>query len=77
MHRATIKRPVHAMRNCASILSRRRFCQVITAIPANFALANLSFGVRPRSKITLDDGFLIINGWVLTREDIEAEFNVI
>ena len=65
------------MRNCASILSRRRFCQVITVVAANFVLAKLSFGVEPRSNIALGDGFLIINGWVLTREDIEADLNVI
>lgn len=49
----------------------------MTVVAANFAVAKLSFGVEPRSNIALGDGFLIINGWVLTREDVEAEFNVI
>ena len=77
MYRAIVKHRVYAMQNYASILNRRRFCQVIAAIVVNFPLAKLSFGMTPRSNMTLDDDFLIINGWVLTRKDVEAEVNVI
>jgi hypothetical protein len=68
---------LHVMRNCHSILNRRNFFWLIAGLAANFALTKLSFGGAPRPKISRDDGFLIINGWVLTREDIKADFNVI
>ena len=65
------------MRNYVSILSRRRFCEGLATVAGNFALATVFVGIRPGSKIPLDDDFLIVNGWVLTRKDVEAEVDVI
>jgi len=59
------------MRNYFPILDRRRFCWSITGLAANVALARLPFGIEKWPKIAaLDQEFLIVNGWVLTRKDV-------
>jgi hypothetical protein len=61
------------MRNYSPNIDRRCvFCSV-AALALNVLLAKLPFGIEHTSKmVAANDGFLIVNGWVLTREDVEA-----
>jgi hypothetical protein len=60
------------MRNY-SLFDRRYFCYSIAGLAVNVVLAKLPFGTGPRLKMAAaDQEFLIINGWVLTREDMVA-----
>ncbi len=45
----------------------------MAGLAINVVLAKLPFGVEQRSRMAAaDQEFLIVNGWVLTREDIAA-----
>ena len=60
------------MRNYFGIINRRCFCS-IAGLAVNVVLAKLPFGVEQSSKMTAaNQEFLIVNGWVLTREDVAA-----
>ncbi len=61
------------MRNNLDNMGRRCFCGSIAGLAVNVVLAKLPFGVEQRSKMVAPNReFLIINGWVLTREDVAA-----
>ncbi len=54
-------------------MGRRCFCCSIAGLAVNVVLAKLPSGVEQRSKMAApNQEFLIINGWVLTREDVAA-----
>jgi hypothetical protein len=58
------------MRNYFGIIDRRCFCS-IAGLAVNVVLANAPFGGKKRSKMVAgNQEFLIVNGWVLTREDL-------
>jgi hypothetical protein len=50
---------------------------MVAGLAVNFAVAKPPFAAPTKLKTTLDGNFIIINGWVLTREDVEAQFNAI
>jgi hypothetical protein len=55
------------------ILDRRHFFGMITGLAVNIGLLKLPFGVEQRSTIVAPNReFVIVNGWVLTGEDIAA-----
>jgi hypothetical protein len=59
------------MRDYSAIIDRRCFCCSIAGLAVNVVLAKLPSGIEQRSKMaTADQEFLIVNGWVLTREDM-------
>jgi len=63
------------MQNYSAIIniSRRNVCWSLGAVVINDVLAKLPFWIEQRSKMTAaDPAFLIVNGWVLTSEDLAA-----
>jgi hypothetical protein len=52
------------MRDYSAIIDRRFFCRSIAGLAVNVVLAKLPSGIEQE--------FLIVNGWVLTREDMAA-----
>jgi hypothetical protein len=55
------------------IFDRRYFCCSIVGLAVNTGLAKLPFGVEQVSKMAAANReFVIVNGWVLTREDVAA-----
>jgi hypothetical protein len=53
-------------------MGRRCFCSSIAGLAVNVVLAKLPFGVEQSKMGAPNQEFLIINGWVLTREDVAA-----
>jgi hypothetical protein len=55
------------------IFDRRYFCCSIAGLAVNIGLGKLLFGVEQVSKVAAaNQEFVIVNGWVLTREDVAA-----
>jgi hypothetical protein len=55
------------------IISRRYFCYLIIGFGVHAAMAKTPFAGNQSSKMRVEDPeFLIINGWVLSRQDITA-----
>jgi hypothetical protein len=53
--------------------TRRYFCCSIVGLAVAVIGLRLPFEVEQKSKLTTNDrDFLIVNGWVLTREDFAA-----
>jgi hypothetical protein len=75
------------MRRYFATVDRRRVCWSVAGLTLNVILAKLPFegkqGLKTEGKqglktATADQMFVIVNGWVLTREDIAAsEINVL
>ena len=69
------------MRNYFATVDRRRVCWSIAGLTLNAVLAKLPFEGKQELKMAAEDQmFVIVNGWVLTREDIAASeitFNVV
>jgi hypothetical protein len=54
-------------------LDRRVFCNLIGGWAAGFALARRTFATEQTLQVTeIDQKFFVVNGWVLTRDDIGA-----
>ena len=52
-------------------INRRRFCDAVTGLLASSFLAKLPFGSKQSLKTSAEDlEFLVVNGWVLTRDDV-------
>jgi hypothetical protein len=52
-------------------IGRRYFCCSIVGLAVSVVVAKLPFEIEQWSKIsTADQEFPIVNGWVLTREDL-------
>jgi hypothetical protein len=61
------------MRNYPAPINRRCVFCSIAGLAIDVVLAKLPFGIEQKSKMaSADQEFVIINGWVLTREDIAA-----
>jgi len=59
------------MPNYFDVLDRRYFCGSIAGVALNVVLAKLPFGTKQGSKMAAaNPEFLIVNGWILTREDV-------
>jgi hypothetical protein len=56
------------MRNYRTFINRRYFCCSIGGLAINVALAKLPF--RGSKIATTNVEFVVVNGWVLTREDL-------
>lgn len=55
------------------IFNRRYFCHAIAGLAVNIGLAKLALGVGQRPRMpAANREFVIVNGWVLTREDVAA-----
>jgi hypothetical protein len=55
----------------SDFINRRRFFCSISGFAASVVAPMLPFEIKQWSKMpTAEQGFLIVNGWVLTREDI-------
>lgn len=67
------------MRKHFATVDRRRVCCSIAGLTLNAVLAKLPFESKQGLKMAAaDQMFVIVNGWVLTREDIAAsEINVV
>jgi hypothetical protein len=53
------------------LTNRRRFFEGISGLAVSVVVPKLPFETEQRSeKPAADRGFLIVNGWVLTREDL-------
>ena len=53
--------------------NRRHFFCSIVGLTVSVVVPKLPFEIKQWSKLpTADQGFLIVNGWVLTREDFAA-----
>ena len=64
---------VNTMRHLLTMIDRRYFCYSLATVASNVLVAKLAFGARKRLKMTTgEQEFLIVNGWVLTREDVAA-----
>jgi hypothetical protein len=64
---------VNSSRKYSSIVNRRCFSWAIAGFAGGVALAKLPFGIGQRSQMAPSDlEFVIVNGWVLTREDMAA-----
>jgi hypothetical protein len=62
---------LNTMRNYPAIIDRRCLCCSIAGLAVNVVLAKLPFGGKQSSKMAAaNQEFLIVNGWVLTREDV-------
>ena len=76
-----IKTTVNKMGKYFATVDRRRVCWSIAGLTLNAVLAKLPFEGKQELKIAAaDQMFVIVNGWVLTREDIAASkitFNVV
>jgi hypothetical protein len=56
---------------CSTIVRRRSFVRSIAGLALGAVAAELPFGAERSSKtVGLDHDYLIVNGWVLTREDL-------
>jgi hypothetical protein len=61
------------MQNCSVTIGRRSFCCSIVGLAVGVVVAKLPFEIEQSSKIsTAEQEFAIVNGWVLTREDLAA-----
>jgi hypothetical protein len=61
------------IKNCRAIVDRRYVCRSIAGLATNAVVANIPVGIEQKSSaMTAKQGFLIVNGWVLTREDVAA-----
>jgi hypothetical protein len=59
------------MKNYSSTIDRRNVSCSLGALAINVALTGLPIGIeQPSKSAAVDRQFLIINGWVLTREDM-------
>lgn len=57
----------------STIVRRRSFVRSMAGLALGAVAAELPFGAERSSKTAgLDHGYLIVNGWVLTREDLET-----
>ena len=69
------------MQNYSAIINRRYVLCSIAGLAINVVVAKLPFGTEQRPKIAAaGQEFLIVNGWVLTREDMavsEVTVNVV
>jgi hypothetical protein len=55
------------------IFNRRYFCYSIAGLTVNIGLGKLALGVDQRPKMpAANREFVIVNGWVLTGEDVAA-----
>jgi hypothetical protein len=55
------------------MIDRRHFFCSIAGLAVNVVVAKRQFGIDRTSKMAIaDQEFLIINGWVLTRDDMAA-----
>jgi len=54
----------------ASVINRRGFCSSIVGLVGSMLFGHLAF-FMPKSS-SADQDFLIVNGWVLTREDVAS-----
>lgn len=56
-----------------NIFDRRYFCCTIAGLTINVGLAKLAIGVEQRPRMpAANREFVIINGWVLTGDDVAA-----
>ena len=61
------------MKNCRAIVDRRYVCRSIAGLVINVVVGNLPAGIEQKSSMmAANQGFLIVNGWILTREDVAA-----
>ena len=60
------------MQNGFGTVDRRKLCYSIIGLALNVTMASLPFGRQRLKMATADQEFLIINGWILTREDLIA-----
>jgi hypothetical protein len=59
------------MQNYSGTFNRRRVCCSIVGLAINGVLANLPLGTEQKPQMAgLGQEFVIVNGWVLTREDV-------
>jgi hypothetical protein len=59
------------MRNYFAIIDRRHFCCSTAGLAVNFFLAKLPLGIKQRPEMApANQEFVIVKGWVLTREDL-------
>jgi hypothetical protein len=59
------------MRNRSVNIGRRCFFRSIVGLAISAGVAKLPFEIAPRPIIpTADHEFVIVNGWVLTRDDL-------
>lgn len=57
----------------AAVMERRYFCSLIAGLLVSVIGAKLSFGIEQKLRVAnADEEFVIVNGWVLTREDLAA-----
>ena len=57
----------------AAVMDRRRFCSSIAGFVASAIVAKPLFAVEQMLVMAnAGEGFVIVNGWVLTREDVAA-----
>ena len=54
----------------ASVIDRRGFCSSIFGLGGSVLFGHLAFSVSKSS--FADEDFVIVNGWVLTREDVAS-----
>ena len=55
------------------MIDRRYVFYSVAGLVLNAVLGKLPFGIEQRAKVVAESpGFVIINGWVLTREDVAA-----
>jgi hypothetical protein len=60
------------MRNLQpTIIGRRRFLSSITSLTASLLFGDIPFFLASRVSVK-EQGFVILNGWVLTREDVSV-----